>query len=46
MSSSILLCIVGELAGGWSKAVGVDVNDMQQVSGDTQHLTPDNKNLW
>ena len=32
---------MGELAGGGSVAVAVGVSDMRQVTGDTQHLTPD-----
>ena len=34
-SQNILLCIVGELAGGASMAVAVGVTDMQQVTRDT-----------
>ena len=34
-SSSILLCIMGELVGGGSVAVAVGVSDMRQVTGDT-----------
>ena len=34
ISSSILLCIVGELAGGGSVAVAIGVSDMGQVIGD------------
>ena len=35
---TILLCIVGKLAGGGSVAVAVGVSDMCQVTGDTQHM--------
>ena len=39
--SQLTLCIVEELAGGGSVAVAVGVSDMRQMTGDTQHLTPD-----
>ena len=32
---------LGKLAGGGSKAVAVGISDMQQVTGDKRHLTPD-----
>ena len=34
-----LLCLMGDLAGGVSVAVAVDVSD--EVTGDTQHITHD-----
>ena len=37
----ILLCIVGELAGGGSGAVAVGLSDRSQVIGFTQHVTHD-----
>ena len=39
--SSILLCILGELAGGGVMAVDVGFSDIQQVTGDTRHVTHD-----
>ena len=36
-NSPILLCIVGELAGG----VAIDISDMWKVTQDMYHLTPE-----
>ena len=41
ISSKILLCILGELAGGGSVAVAVGVSDIWQVTGDMQNGTRD-----
>ena len=38
---AILLCMVGELAGGGSVAVAVGVSNMLQVTSDTGHVTHD-----
>ena len=41
ISTNILLCVLGELAGGGSEIVAVGVSDMWQVTGDIQHVTCD-----
>ena len=41
VSSSIMSCILVELAEGGSVAVAVGVSDMQQVTGDMRHMTHD-----
>ena len=38
-SRTILLCIVGKLAGGGYVAVAFGVSEMCQVTGDTRHIT-------
>ena len=40
ISSSILVCILGELAGGGFEVVAVGVSDMWHATRDTLHLTP------
>ena len=41
----LLLGIVRELAGGGSVAMAICVNDRLQLTGDTQHVTPDKGHL-
>ena len=41
MISSILLCILEEIAGGGFMSVAVGVSDMQQMTPDTRYVTYD-----